>query len=90
MANVTTPDGRDLGDVTGRALDYYRREPGFTIDGETVEAPETPEVEVISPPAKSALKGEWVDYAKTVDPDNADEIDGMTQAEIMAKYGPTE
>lgn len=40
MAHVIDPSGRDLGDVTELvALNYYRREPGFTIDGDTVEPP---------------------------------------------------
>lgn len=41
------------------------------------------------PPAKSAVKDEWVAYARSVAQDSDEEaaIDGLTKDELIAKYG---
>lgn len=106
MAHVIDPTGRDLGEITNRAeLDYYQREPGFSIDGDVVPDPidPAPEVLQVAPddlgtggvegapkrPEDDALKAEWIAYAKSVDPDNAEWIDasGTTKADLVSHYG---
>lgn len=86
MAHVITDAGDDLGDVTDQgALSYYRREPGFSIDGQVVGAPAPEEVKV---PAKSASKADWVAFAQSVEPDaDPDELEAMTKDELVASYG---
>lgn len=90
MARVTGPDGTDLGDVTSRgALAYYRREPGYTVHDDEAPTVETVTVDepVITAPARSASKQEWVDYANQVDPGNVETISEMTKDELVEHYG---
>lgn len=95
MARVITDTGVDLGDVTDAgALAYYRREPGFVVNGVkvgtgavvTAADDDSPTVEV---PAVSANKPEWIDYALAVDPGNAEWINdsSTTKDDLIAKYG---
>lgn len=85
MAHVITDAGVDLGDVTDTAaLAYYRREPGFTVDGQVVGAAPVPP----APPAKSASKADWVAFAQSVEPDaDVESLDAMTKDELIASYG---
>lgn len=96
MATITTPTGETFEETNAEALNYYRREPGYLVDGEdglavpTVadvqvdgEQPAVPQV-----PALSALKPEWVDYALAVDPENAAWINdsSTTKDDLIAAY----
>lgn len=89
MARVITDAGVDLGDVIDQAaLAYYRREPGFSIDGTVVGGgPALPER-----PADSANKPVWVDYALAVEKARGNDVDeeslnAVTKDELIASYG---
>lgn len=105
MAHVVTDTGLDLGEITDAGqLDYYRREPGFTVDGVTVPEPDaapdvveadtdpgTGGVEGLPEvPTEASTKAEWVAYAKFHWPEEAESIDGLTKAELVKTYSPPE
>jgi len=80
MPKITTPTGDTFEETNPVALDYYRRETGYEVrDTDDTEA---------APPAKSASKAEWLDYARTHGFDGED--DTVTKADLIANYGNPE
>jgi hypothetical protein len=76
MPFVTTPTGDTFEETSPVALDYYRREPGYKVrDSEDEDRP----------PAKSALKADWLDYARAHGFEGDD--DAVTRQELIDTYG---
>lgn len=65
-----------------------------SADGSQYEEPADDDAEPAEPaepaaPAKSAVKDEWIGYARSVDPDlSIDDADAMTKNDLIEKYGP--
>lgn len=60
-------------------------------DAEPGESDAEPDQE-LKPPAKSAPKAEWAEYARSLadDPDQVDAIDDMTKDQLIETYGQGE
>ena len=86
MAKIEGPDGAIVDDTDSpTALAYYRREPGYTVLGDEPPVVVEDGVEyVAAPPAKSAAKGEWFEYAKGLGLDVPDDENDITRDELVA------
>lgn len=76
MPTITTPDGDKFDETNPVALNYYRREHGYTVD-------DTDPGDGL--PAKSAPKSDWLDYARAHGYDGDD--NDVTKADLIASYG---
>lgn len=82
---VECPDGTIVETGSQVALNYYQCEPGYRILGDEPPTVVEDGVEVLAgPPAKSATKAEWFEYAQGLGLDvPADEAD-ITRDELIA------
>lgn len=89
MVQVRCPDGKVVEADGPVALGYYQREPGYEVLGDLPPEVETVETVELVAPAESAVKAEWVDFALTVDPTNAEWINdhSTTKDDLIEKYG---
>lgn len=85
MPKVEGPDGQICDDTDNpTALAYYRREQGYTVLGEEPPVVVEGGVEfVAAPPAKSASKADWFEYAKGLGLDIPDDEADITKDELI-------
>lgn len=82
MAKVTTPNGKDLGEVTDPAwLAYYRRRGYTVVDGKKADDSGDGGM-----PKGNAGIAAWQEYAQAQGA-TAEEIDGLTRDQLREKYG---
>lgn len=88
MGRFEGPDGKVVEADNAVAEAYYERDPDFTRITDTAPQADVPaSVTVDGPPAKSASKREWYDYAATLEGVELPPYDDITHDELVEDYG---